>query len=82
MRTSSTFSILFWIYGARAINNQTNIYARITLNGKRVNISLKQKVDIDSWDPKRQKVKGNGKIAREMNLFLDDDKIEPSSMLS
>lgn len=74
MRTSSTFSILFWIYGARAINNQTNIYARITLNGKRVNISLKQKVDIDSWDPKRQKVKGNGKIAREMNLFLDEIK--------
>lgn len=71
MRTSSTFSILFWIYGTRAKNNQTDIYARITVNGKRLNISLKQKIDVDSWDVKRQKVKGNGQISREINLYLD-----------
>jgi site-specific recombinase XerD len=74
MRTSSTFSILFWIYSARAINNRAAIYVRITVNGKRVNISLKQKVDIGSWDVKRQKVKGNGKISRELNFYLDEVK--------
>jgi len=72
MRTSSTFSILFWIYGARAINNQTNIYVRITLNGKKVNISLKRKIDIDSWDIKRQRVIGKSKAARSINLYLDE----------
>ncbi|MBJ6368838.1 Arm DNA-binding domain-containing protein [Snuella sedimenti] len=64
MRTSSTFSILFWIYATRAKNNQTDIYARITVNKKRVNISLKKKIDISTWDANRQKVKGNGITAR------------------
>lgn len=74
MHTSSTFSILFWVYGKRAINNQTNIYVRITVNGKRVNLSLKQKINLDSWDAKRQKVKGNGIVSRKINMYLDDTK--------
>ncbi len=74
MRTSSTFSILFWIYATRAKNNQTNIYARITVNGKRLNVSLKQKIDVDYWDVKRQKVKGTGIKSREINLYLDNVK--------
>ncbi len=74
MRTSLTFSVLFWIYAKRTRNNQTNIYARITVNGKKVNISLKHKVDVDTWDPKGQKMRGNSAIAREMNLYLDEVK--------
>ncbi|MCB0743325.1 MAG: site-specific integrase [Ignavibacteriae bacterium] len=75
MRTYSTFSILFWIYSTRANEtNQTNIYVRITVNNKRVNISLKQKVDINSWDTKQQKVKGKGILAREINFYLDEVK--------
>jgi len=74
MHTSSTFSVLFWIYNTRAVENQADIYARITINGKRVNLSLKQKVDINSWDAKRQNVKGNSKTAREINYYLDDIK--------
>ncbi len=41
MRTSLSFSILIWAYSKRAKNNQASLYARITINGKRVNISLK-----------------------------------------
>ncbi len=74
MRTSLTFSVLFWTYAARAKNNQAKIYARITVNGKRVNISLKQRVDIGSWDAKRQKAKGNGEASRTLNLYLDEVK--------
>ena len=37
MRTLTTFSVLFWVYGKRVIKNQVNIYLRITLNGMRVN---------------------------------------------
>ena len=55
MRTSSTFAILFWIYTSRAIDSKAKIYVRITLNGKRVNISLKEKIDIDSWNAKYQR---------------------------
>ena len=72
MRTSSTFSILFWVYGKRAVNNQTNIYVRVTLNGQRVNISLKRKIDVTTWDEKNQRAIGKGKDARILNTFLNE----------
>ena len=77
MRTTSTFSILFWIHGQRTDkNNSSNIYARITVNGKNVIMSLKQKVNVDSWDSRRQKAKGNGQASRIINLYLDEVKSE------
>ncbi|WP_114491413.1 site-specific integrase [Candidatus Ulvibacter alkanivorans] len=72
MRTSSTFSILFWVYGKRAINNKANIYIRITLNGKRVNISLKKKINISTWDEKLQRANGTDKDSRTLNLYLNE----------
>lgn len=72
MRSTQTFSVLFWIYSKRALNNKANIYARITLNGKKVNISLKYKVNIDNWDAKAQTVKGKNVSAKEINLYLDE----------
>ncbi len=71
MRTSTTFSILFWIYSKRVKNNQTSIYARVTVNGKRVNISLKHKVDVRTWDAQRQRAKGNSEASRILNLYLN-----------
>ncbi len=71
MRTQSTFSVLFWVYSQRATNNHAVIYARITLNGKKLNISLKRKVDVNLWDPKKQRVKGTGSKSKELNQFLD-----------
>lgn len=73
MRTTSTFSILFWVYSTRADqNNESPIYARISLNGKRVGLSLKQKVNLDLWDATRQRAKGNNMRARHINNYLDD----------
>jgi len=70
MRTSTTFSILFWIYSKRVKNNQTGIYARVTVNGKRVNISLKHKVNVTTWDAQRQRAKGTSEASRILNLYL------------
>lgn len=72
MRTSSTFSILFWVYGKRAVNNKANIYIRITLNGIRVNISLKKKINISTWDEKLQRASGTDKESRILNLYLNE----------
>ncbi|WP_235841668.1 phage integrase SAM-like domain and Arm DNA-binding domain-containing protein [Confluentibacter sediminis] len=71
MRTSNTFAILFWAYSSRAKDNLTGICARITVNGKKVNISLKLQVDIRSWDSKRQRAKGNSETSRALNSYLD-----------
>lgn len=72
MRSSSTFSVLFWVYGKRAVKNQANIYVRITVNGKRVNISLKKKIDLSIWDEKSQRAKGSSRDSRMLNLFLSE----------
>lgn len=71
MKTSKTFSLLFWLYTARAKNNQASIYARVTINGRRVNISLKHKADIDLWDPHRERLKGTREVSKRTNQFLD-----------
>lgn len=76
MRTETTFTILFWINSSRVENNLAIIYARVTVNGKRVNISLKRKVDITSWNTGRQRVQGTSKIAREINQYLDQVQIQ------
>ena len=76
MSKVSTFSILFWIYSSRAINYRTNIHARVTIDGVRANISLNQKIDIRTWDAKKQRIKGNGVKSREINLYLDVIKSE------
>ncbi|WP_394973992.1 site-specific integrase [uncultured Croceitalea sp.] len=72
MRTSSTFSILFWIYSKRIKNNQAPLYARITVDRKKLNISLKRRVDIQQWNPKKQRVNGNSEKARTINQYLDE----------
>jgi len=71
MRTANTFSILFWIYETRAKNDLANIYVRITVNGKKVNISLKQKVLIQNWNKEKQRAKGKDKVSQIVNQHLD-----------
>jgi integrase/recombinase XerD len=71
MRTTKTFSIFFWIHKSRAIDNLSKVYVRITVDGKRANISLKCKADIRFWDAKRQKAKGTNENSRLLNEYLD-----------
>ncbi|TVZ57537.1 site-specific recombinase XerD [Flavobacteriaceae bacterium MAR_2010_105] len=71
MKTSNTFTILFWINASRAINNEAEIYARVTVNQKRVNISLKRKVKVDQWDVTKKRVKGHSAAAKQINQYLD-----------
>ncbi|CAM4220086.1 site-specific integrase [Gillisia limnaea] len=74
MRTSSTFSVLFWIDPKKASNDQAMIYARITVNQKRVLVSLKRKISIDLWDAERKKAKGSSAEAKQINHILDSSR--------
>ena len=58
MKTSNTFSILFWLKLANAKNGKAPLYVRITVNGKRVELSLKRKLTISDWDATKSKLKG------------------------
>ncbi len=53
MKTTQTFSILIWANKSRASGNQVPIYARVTVDGKRAEISLKKSVDHDIWDSQK-----------------------------
>ena len=72
MKSSNTFSILFWINASRAKNNEAEIYARVTVNRKRVNISLKRKVNVDHWSVTKKRVNGTNATARQINSYLDE----------
>ncbi|RXP60300.1 site-specific integrase [Lutibacter sp. HS1-25] len=74
MKTSSTFSILIWINASRAKNNEAELFARVTVNQKRTNISLKRKINIDHWDKSKSRLKGNSENARKQNQFIEQIK--------
>ena len=70
MRTQNTFSTLFLIQKSKAINNEALLYARVTVNGRRTDISLKKKIALSIWDSKKKKARGNSIEARQINEYL------------
>lgn len=71
MKTSHTFSILFWINSSRATKGNAELFARVTVNGKRANIGLKRKVPIAQWDSKSKKVSGSGAVTKQINHHIE-----------
>ena len=72
MQTSKTFSIHFWLKMAKRKGDLTPIYARITVNGKRAEISLKRYTSVTYWDSKSKRVKPRTPGAKMLNAYLDD----------
>jgi integrase/recombinase XerD len=70
MKRNQTFSILFWVMKYRTKNDQTPISARITIDGKRVEISLQRSVNPQKWNPDTGQAKGNSEEAKTLNSFL------------
>ncbi|RXJ49803.1 site-specific integrase [Gelidibacter gilvus] len=75
MRTSKTFSIRFWVNPKKSQNNSALLYARITVNQQRIEISLKRKVPLDLWDNKNKKVLGNSSEAKQINQYLEESRV-------
>ncbi len=76
MRTQNTFSTLFLVQKSKAINNEALLYARVTVNGKRADISLKKKIPLSLWDNKKKKARGNSNEARQINEYLNQVKTQ------
>ncbi len=71
MQTSKTFSIHFWLNTAKKKNGVAPIYARITVNGKRAEISLKRYQSVTSWDSKKKRARPRTPNAPALNAYLD-----------
>ncbi|AOW18160.1 recombinase [Polaribacter vadi] len=68
----NTFSILF--YPKKNHTNKdgkTPIYMRITVNGRRSELSIQRKIDISSWNLKAGKVRGTTPEVRSLNRLMD-----------
>lgn len=72
MKTTSTFGIVFWADSSRIKNGHAPLYVRITVNGKRVTISLKRRVNLADWDGPKARLKGTNQQARILNNYLDE----------
>jgi hypothetical protein len=68
---SQSFSPLFWLKKNRLKNNQAPIFARITINGKRVEISTQKSVALDKWNASAGHAKGNTEEVRTLNNYLN-----------
>ena len=69
---SLSLSILFYIKKSKADSQgKSNIYLRITADGKRAECSIYRKVKTNYWNPKSQRVLGNSADAKEINRQID-----------
>jgi integrase len=71
MNLNQTFSILFWLNKSKANSKGlVPIWARITIDGKRAECSVKKQILLTLWDAEKNRAKGNSDEARAINNYL------------
>jgi integrase len=71
MNLNQTFSILFWLNRSKANSKGlVPIWARITIDGKRAECSVKKQILSTLWDADKNRAKGNSDEARAINNYL------------
>ncbi|MDG1573282.1 site-specific integrase [Robiginitalea sp. M366] len=76
MGTSRTFSIHFWLNLSKRNGDLAPIYARITVDGRRSEISLKRLTSVTYWDTKSRKTTGKSPESRSINSYLDQVQVQ------
>lgn len=73
MRTSKTFSIHFWLKKTgKKSDGQIPIYARITVDGIRADVSTKRNVQENHWVSSANRINPRVSGAKTVNEYLDD----------
>ena len=68
----NSFSQLFYVKRCKTDSHQkANIYLRITVNGRRTELSINRKVSLEKWNLGSCRVKGYSSEAQEINQFID-----------
>ncbi|UMB53943.1 site-specific integrase [Lutibacter sp. A64] len=70
MKTKSTFTVIFFTRKSRSNPNQLSIYVRITVNGRRSEMSVKRSVSQNGWDSSKNRGRGNSENIRVLNAYL------------
>ena len=72
MKTTNTFSVVLFLRPNKQNRAEGLIYARITVNGTTTELSLKETVSIEQWNPERQEVAGRTPQIKALNAHLDN----------
>ena len=72
----NNYSLLFYTKKSKNKSEFSTIYLRITIKGRRSEISTKQTVLTSLWCSKSGKLKGNSQQAKAINSLLDNYKLK------
>ena len=72
----NNYSLLFYTKKSKNKSEFSTIYLRITIKGRRSEISTKQTIPTASWCSKSGKLKGNSQQAKAINSLLDNYKLK------
>lgn len=72
MRNNSTLAVLIFTRDITYNPEKLTIYARITVDGRRAEISLKRYTSVNVWDVSKGRVIGTTQRARLLNSYLDE----------
>ncbi|WP_298367575.1 site-specific integrase [uncultured Lutibacter sp.] len=69
---NKTFGLLYYLKKSK-VNTQGKapIYLRITIDGKRAEISAKRSIEIEKWSNQSNRAIGRNETVRELNSYLD-----------
>ena len=71
MKNAVSFGIRFIPKSSKAKNGTAPLYARITVNGERIELSLKRRITLNLWNEKRSRLKGYSEESLQANKSLD-----------
>ena len=71
MQSSRTFSIHFWLSNAKVKDGFGPIYARVTVDKKRAEISLKRFCEVTYWDTRSKRSSLRTPEGKALNVYLD-----------
>ena len=72
MKTVNTFSVILICKMGKNNVSEGLIYARVSVNGERKEISLKEKVSISQWNGEKQQLEGRTPQVKALNTHLDN----------
>ncbi|WP_321995576.1 site-specific integrase [Draconibacterium orientale] len=71
MKKMNTFGIQFVIRKHRIKDDKAPIYARVTVNQERAEISIKKRIHVDNWNNGRGMAKGKSSEISRLNSYLE-----------
>ena len=77
MRSNKTFGIAFFVKKYQQDKQGlVPIYVRISVNAKRLDLSVQRKIALDRWDEVRGIARGTKAEIKQLNGYLDQVKIQ------